>query len=178
MHSHVWLLATPWTVARQAPLVHGIFQARILEWVAISFSRGSSQPRDQTCISCVFHTGRQVLYQVRHWGHILPIRQSELGIWVTRAWILRPPSGELSGRWCPHSFKVGRRVVMKEIIWSILISLVLFAAHSFLSFSLLSVPASLPSSYPHLFPKAFLTSSLLPKLQNKTSFLITPLDFN
>ena len=67
---------------------------------------------------------------------------------------------------------------MKEIIWSILISLVLFAEHSFLSFSLLSVPASLPSSYPHLFPKAFLTSSLLPKLQNKTSFLITPLDFN
>ena len=28
--------------------VHGIFQARILEWVAISFSRGSSQPRDRT----------------------------------------------------------------------------------------------------------------------------------
>ena len=33
--------------------VHGIFQARILEWVAISFSRGSSRPRDQTCMSCV-----------------------------------------------------------------------------------------------------------------------------
>ena len=32
--------------------VHGILQARILEWVAISFSRGSSQPRDWTCISC------------------------------------------------------------------------------------------------------------------------------
>ena len=30
---------------------HGIFQARILEWVAISFSRGSSWPRDQTCVS-------------------------------------------------------------------------------------------------------------------------------
>ena len=30
---------------------HGIFQARILEWVAISFSRGSSQPRDQTRVS-------------------------------------------------------------------------------------------------------------------------------
>ena len=39
------LFATPWTVAYQAP-VHGIFQARVLEWVAISFSRGSSQPRD------------------------------------------------------------------------------------------------------------------------------------
>ena len=31
--------------------VHGILQARILEWVAISFSRGSSQPRDQTWVS-------------------------------------------------------------------------------------------------------------------------------
>ena len=33
--------------------VHGILQARILEWVAISFSRGSSQPRDQTRVSCI-----------------------------------------------------------------------------------------------------------------------------
>ena len=31
--------------------VHGIFQARVLEWVAISFSRGSSRPRDQTQVS-------------------------------------------------------------------------------------------------------------------------------
>jgi len=36
--------------------VHGILQARILEWVAISFSRGSSRPRDQTQVSCT--TGR------------------------------------------------------------------------------------------------------------------------
>ena len=33
--------------------VHGIFQARILEWAAISSSKGPSQPRDQTCLSCV-----------------------------------------------------------------------------------------------------------------------------
>ena len=32
--------------------VHGIFQARILEWVTISYSRGSAQPRDQTQVSC------------------------------------------------------------------------------------------------------------------------------
>ena len=39
--SCVWLFVTPWTVAYEAPpLVHGIFQARVLEWVAISFSRG------------------------------------------------------------------------------------------------------------------------------------------
>ena len=39
--------------------LHGISQARILEWVAISFSRGSSQPRDRTWISCI---GRRILY--------------------------------------------------------------------------------------------------------------------
>ena len=33
--------------------IHGILQARILEWVAISFSRGSSWPRDQTQVSCI-----------------------------------------------------------------------------------------------------------------------------
>ena len=33
--------------------VCGIFQARILEWVAIPFSKGSSQPRDWTCVSCI-----------------------------------------------------------------------------------------------------------------------------
>ena len=33
--------------------VHEILQARILEWLAVPFSRGSSQPRDQTQISCI-----------------------------------------------------------------------------------------------------------------------------
>ena len=48
--------------------VHGIFQARILQWVAISFSRGSSQPRHRTHISCVSYIGRQLLYQLSHQG--------------------------------------------------------------------------------------------------------------
>ena len=51
---------TPWTVARQAPLVHGVFQTRILEWIAIAYARGSSQSRDQTCITCVSWIGRQI----------------------------------------------------------------------------------------------------------------------
>ena len=46
--SHVWLFAALQTVASQAPLSMGILQARILEWVAMPFSRGSSWPRDQT----------------------------------------------------------------------------------------------------------------------------------
>ena len=33
--------------------VHGILQARIIEWAAIPFSKGSSQPRDQTWVSCI-----------------------------------------------------------------------------------------------------------------------------
>ena len=44
---------------------YGIFQARILEQVAISYSRGSSQQRDRIHIFCVSCTGRQILY---HWA--------------------------------------------------------------------------------------------------------------
>ena len=50
--------------------VHGIFQARILEWLAISFSRGSSPPRDQNCISSI---GRKILYHWSTWeAHTTP----------------------------------------------------------------------------------------------------------
>ena len=47
--------------------VHRISQARILEWVAMSFSRGSSQPRDRICISCI---SRGILY---HWATWKPL---------------------------------------------------------------------------------------------------------
>ena len=53
--------------------VHQISQARILEWVAIFFSRGSSRPTDQTHISCI---GRWVVY---HWP-----------TWKARIWGGRP----------------------------------------------------------------------------------------
>ena len=42
--SHAQLFATLWTVSLPGSSVHGISQARLLEWVEISFSRGSSQP--------------------------------------------------------------------------------------------------------------------------------------
>ena len=53
-----------WPCRRSPPgsYVHAIFQARILEWVAISFSRNSSQPRDWNHVSCVYCIGRRVLY--------------------------------------------------------------------------------------------------------------------
>ena len=53
--SRVWLFATP------GFSVHGIFQARVLEWVAISFSRRSSRPRDWTWVSRI--ASHQVSFQ-------------------------------------------------------------------------------------------------------------------
>ena len=45
------LFATPWSLPGSS--VHGILQARILQCIAISSSRGSSQPRDPTRVSCI-----------------------------------------------------------------------------------------------------------------------------
>ena len=52
-------LCDPMACSPPGSSVHGISQARALEWGAISFSRGSSPPRDQTCLSCI---GRRVLH--------------------------------------------------------------------------------------------------------------------
>ena len=60
--SHVQIFATPWAVAYQAPLSMELLQARILEWVAMPSSRGSSLPRDQTHVSNISCIGRRVLY--------------------------------------------------------------------------------------------------------------------
>ena len=61
MLSHVWLFATPWTVAHQAPLSMEIFRQRILEWIAISFSRGSSWARNWNHISCAAYIAGRFL---------------------------------------------------------------------------------------------------------------------
>ena len=70
--SLVWHWVTPWTVACQAPLF--IFQARIFEWLDISFSRGSSWSRDQTRVSCI--AGRFLTIWATREAHIMytPIR--------------------------------------------------------------------------------------------------------
>ena len=66
--------------------VHGILQARILKWAAISFSKGSSQPRDQTR---VYLHCRQILYHLSHpystdnlklrWVELLNATQLDIG---------------------------------------------------------------------------------------------------
>ena len=48
--------------------VHGIFQARVLEWAAISFSKGSSQSRDRTWVSCIVD---RRFYSLSHQGSLV-----------------------------------------------------------------------------------------------------------
>ena len=72
--SHVRLFATPWTVAYQAPLSMGFSRQECWEWVAISFSRGSSQPRDRTRVSCI--VGRR-FYHLSHQGSLLSGREMQ-----------------------------------------------------------------------------------------------------
>ena len=79
----------------QGSSVHGIFQARVLEWVAVSFSRGSSPPRDQT-------------HSLLHWqADSLPLSHQEKPfLWLSGVFILRfklevevDPNPSSPGQW-------------------------------------------------------------------------------
>ena len=65
--SHVQIFAT--LCSLQGSFVHGILHAIILDWVVVTFSRESSQPREQTGTSYVSFIGRLVLYQECHLQH-------------------------------------------------------------------------------------------------------------
>ena len=58
-------LCDPMACSLLGSSVHGIFQAIVLEWIVISFSRGSSQPRDQTQVSRIVD---QTLHRLSHQG--------------------------------------------------------------------------------------------------------------
>ena len=76
----------PQTVARQVSLSMGFPQARILDWVATFFSRGSSGPRNQTqvsCIGCRFFTHQDYRYSVSILGKevtVTSLKRGMLGI--------------------------------------------------------------------------------------------------
>ena len=69
----VMLTLQPWAVADLAPLCMLISQARILEWVAIFYSRGSSGHRDPTHVSCVSCIDRWIFYNYITWEAIVYI---------------------------------------------------------------------------------------------------------
>ena len=103
--SCVWLFATPWT------RVHGILQARILEWVTFPFSRGSFKPRDRTQVSCI--AGRIFpSWAIRE----TPILQTRKQEWPEQ-WIPFPMSHtQKSGRTCPqtHYFQLWFSVYLEH----------------------------------------------------------------
>ena len=68
---HCPTLCNPVDCSPPGSSVHGILQTRTLEWVAIPFSRGSSQPRDQTCFSFISCFGRWILYLWATRGYII-----------------------------------------------------------------------------------------------------------
>ena len=67
--------------------VHGILQARILEWVAISFSRGSSWPRDWTCILCLQFLANKEFFSGKNGQISFKSNQAEKwGLYDTKLW--------------------------------------------------------------------------------------------
>ena len=85
--SCVWLFVIPWSLPGYP--IHGIFQARVLEWVAISFSRGSSWPRD--------------------WTQYSHIAGRHFTVWSTR--------GALSDSWIPSNMKWPDSTILETKIW-------------------------------------------------------------
>ena len=68
MYAQLYLpLCDPMDCNPPGSSVHGIFQAKLLEWISISCFRGSSQPTDRTHVSCISCTGRQILYHCATW---------------------------------------------------------------------------------------------------------------
>ena len=90
--------------------VHGIFQARIVERIAISYSRGSAQPRDWIQVSRVSCITRWILYQLHH------LRSPGMP-WEKVIWILDEPEGYLTRVQVPSHFKGGRKSHVKKRMW-------------------------------------------------------------
>ena len=80
--------------------VHGILQLRILEWIAIPFSRGSSRPRDQTWVSCIA-SGLFTTWAIRE-AFTLILLVRTLGFWEAK----RLAQGHSVSKW-QSGFKLG-----------------------------------------------------------------------
>ena len=74
--------------------IHGIFQARILEWIAISFSRGTSWPRNWTQVSCI--VGR--CFTV--WATVVGMLNAQMLCFFIGSWSYHPGAGGAQERAC------------------------------------------------------------------------------
>ena len=125
MQSHVWLLShfshvqlcDPMDCSPAGSSVCGtqILQARILEWIAITFSRGSSQPRDWTLVSCI---DRQILYHCTTWEAQIYKKIINM-YWKSSSWSSSKTGIIISQ--CKCVLKKGKYLDLQRIItnWSI-----------------------------------------------------------
>ena len=86
-------LCDPMDCSLPGSSVNGIFQARILEWVAISSSRGSSRPRDRTHIFYIYLIGRWIFNHCATWGW---------GKYLLSSSLRSLPSHRIEGTWAPN----------------------------------------------------------------------------
>ena len=97
--------------------VHGILQARILEWEAIPFSRESSQPRDQTQVSCIAGrffiswATREPLRKCLKWGKIQLKKKNHSNICLDQKQMRQGKN--IQSRWCrkTRAWPLGKNVI-------------------------------------------------------------------
>ena len=99
--SHVWLFATPWTIVRQAPPSMEFSRQEYRSgWITISFSRGSSRPRNWTHISCI---GRRIFYHSAIWEALVRLRRDLKGCLLKMTfyfmWLMTPSSEMIKLLW-------------------------------------------------------------------------------
>ena len=139
-------VCNPLDCSPPGPSVHGIIQARILECVAISSSRGSSWPRDGTCVPSISFIGRWILYQWTTWeawlfsagffiilllteesriigavgSYVLRHRGLSLRIWTMfelKSNIIFFPSDSLEGSYVTWFWPIKCKGKMWELLW-------------------------------------------------------------
>ena len=116
LFSRVRLFCDPMDCSPQGSSIHGILQARILEWVAISFSRGSSQPKDWTLVSCI--AGRRF--------NLLATREALMAFICWGTFLLYPICWYQHHKWILNFFKCFCTSI-EMIIW--FLSFILWMSH-------------------------------------------------
>ena len=140
LYVHVWVLscftcvqlfATPWTCPADSS-VHGILQARIVEWFAISSFRASSRPRDWTHVSCVSCIERWILYPLSHLGtpwiciHFLypftcfQLISTSWLLWILLQWMLECYylwDSDFTSFKCIHKSEIAGSIILFLILW-------------------------------------------------------------
>ena len=118
MLSCVGLFCNPMDCCPPGSSILGNIQARIMEWVAISFSRGSSQPRDQIYVLCI---SRQILYLWAIWEAHSNTRMSRIqSTDLTERWRGREAAETLvccckNAKWCSHYGRIWQFLIKANI---------------------------------------------------------------